>query len=73
MNIFLLISGEPLLNALFVLVIWACIIGAIWWGWNYVHPPEPWFKVGTVILVLLTVVVLVNILLGLLGHPLVKF
>lgn len=62
------ISGEQLLNALVVLVIWGVIMWVLWWGLHKIAPPEPWLKVGTVILVIITVVVLVNILLGLTGH-----
>lgn len=68
-----LISGEQLLNVLFVLVIWGVILFVLWWGLHKIAPPEPWLKVGTVILVLVTVLVLVNILLGLVGHPLIAW
>lgn len=66
--LFGLISGEQLLSALFVLVIWGVIMWVLWWGLHKIAPPEPWLKVGTVILVLITVVVLINILLSLTGH-----
>lgn len=68
-----LISGEQLLQTLFILVIWAVILAVLWWGLHKVNPGEPWLKVGTVILVLITVVVLVNILLGLIGKPIIKW
>lgn len=73
MEMLALISGEKLLNTLFVLVVWACIIAVLWWGLNKCKPGEPWMQVCTVILVILTVVVLINILLGLIGHPIVQF
>lgn len=68
-----LISGEQLLNSLVVLVVWGVIMFVLWWGLHKIAPPEPWLKVGTVILVIITVVVLVNILLGLIGKPLIKW
>lgn len=68
-----LISGEQLLNTLFVLAIWGLIVFILFWGLKKIAPPEPWLKVGTVILVVLTVLVLINILLGLVGHPIVKW
>lgn len=68
-----LISGEQLLHVLFVLLIWGVIMFVLWWGLQKIAPPEPWLKVGTVILVIITVIVLVNILLGLVGHPIVKW
>lgn len=67
------ISGEQLINALVVLVVWGVILFILWWGLGKINPGEPWMKVGTVILVLITVVVLVNILLSLIGKPLIKF
>jgi hypothetical protein len=68
-----LISGEQLLNALVVLVIWGVIMWVLWWGLHKIAPPEPWLKVGTVILVIITVVVLVNLLLGLIGKPIIHW
>jgi len=68
-----LISGEQLINALVILVIWGVILWVLWWGLHKIAPPEPWLKVGTVILVLITVVVLINILLGLAGHGFIKW
>lgn len=68
-----LISGEAILNALVVLVVWAVIIGILFWGLNKINPGEPWMKVGTVIIVLLTVAVLVNILLSLIGKPIIRW
>jgi len=68
-----LISGEQLINALVTLVIWGVILWVLWWGLHKIAPPEPWLKVGTVILVLITVVVLINILLGLAGHGFIKW
>lgn len=68
-----LVSGEQLLNALFYLVIWGVIMFILWWGLKTIAPPEPWMKVGKVILVIFTCIVLINLLLGLAGHPIVKW
>lgn len=67
------ISGEELVHALVVLVVWGVIMSVLWWGLNKINPGEPWNKAATVILVLITVVVLVNILLSLIGKPLIKW
>ena len=72
-NMLAMVSGEQLLNALLILVVWGVIMWILWWGLGKIAPPEPWMKVGTVILVIITVVVLVNILLSLIGHPLIKW
>ena len=68
-----LISGDQLISTLVTLVIWGVIMYVLWWGLGKIAPPEPFLKIGTVILVLLTVVVLVNILLSLGGHPLIRW
>lgn len=68
-----LISGEAILNALVVLVVWALILWVLFWGLGKINPREPWMKVGTVILVILTVVVLVNILLSLIGKSFIHW
>lgn len=67
------ISGESLLNVLLQLVIWGIILWVLYWALGKIAPPEPFLKIGTVILVLLTVVVLVNILLGIGGRAFIKW
>jgi uncharacterized membrane protein YwzB len=62
---FSVISGDTILHALVELVIWGLIVWILWWALAKIAPPEPFMKIGTVILVLLTVVVLINILLSL--------
>lgn len=68
-----MVSGEQLLNALLYVVIWGAIMWVLWWGLEKIAPQEPWKKVGNVALVLITVVVLVNILLGLVGRPIIQW
>jgi hypothetical protein len=73
MELLALISGEQLLNALVYVVIWGVILWVLWWGLQKIAPPEPWLKVGTVLLVIITVVVLINILLSIAGHPFIRW
>lgn len=68
-----LVSGEQLLNALVYLVVWGIIVFVLNWGLHKINPGEPWMKVGTVILVILTVVVVVNVLLSLVGKSFIKW
>ena len=67
------ISGDTVLSALVQLVIWGLILWILYWALGKIAPPEPFMKIGTVILVLLTVVVLVNILLGLDGRAFIRW
>lgn len=73
MSILMAISGEAILHALFVLVIWGLILWILYWALGKIAPPEPFMKIGTVILVILTVVVLINILLGLDGKAFINW
>ncbi len=67
------ISGDSLIHALIALVIWGLILWLCWWGLAKIAPPEPFMKIGTVVLVLLTIVVLINILLGIDGRPFIRW
>lgn len=65
------ISGQALVNA----VIWLIVAGVIFflldWAIKSIGVPEPFNKVLRVILVLLAVIVCINALMTLAGHPLV--
>lgn len=76
MNDFLMlaaVSGEQVLNAFVYLVIWALILWVLHWGLHKIAPPEPWMKIGTVALVLLTVIIVINVLLSFVGKDFIKF
>ncbi len=68
-----MISGAALISILIQLVVFGLIMWVLWWGLAKIGLPEPFAKIATVILVLITVLFLVNILLGVGGHPLVRF
>lgn len=61
-------TTAALLSALLWLVIVGLILYVCWWGLQKIGLPEPFNKIATVILVIVTVIVLVNFLLGL-GLP----
>jgi len=61
---------ETVLRVLLLLAGCGLIFWIIWWGWTKINPPEPFKKVGDVILIIAAVIVLVNIVLILMGtHP----
>jgi uncharacterized membrane protein YwzB len=68
-----MISGTALLSALVYLVICGLILYVLWWGLGKIGLPEPFNKIATVLLVLVTVVILINFLLGLGGSPLIRW
>ena len=67
------ISIDALVNALIFLVIVGLILWMAWWFIEYVALPEPFAKVARIILELMAFLILINFLLGFLGHPLVSF
>jgi hypothetical protein len=68
-----MINGQELVSVLVYLVVWGLILYVLWWGIGRVGLPEPFAKIATVVLVLLTVVVLLNLLFGFTGTPLISW
>lgn len=66
-----MINGDTLIHVLIYLVVWGLILYVCWWAIGRVGLPEPFAKIATVVLVLITVVVLLNLLLGFTGTPLI--
>lgn len=58
-------------------VIWIIVTGLCFWLilWliSYVGLPDPFAKIARVILACAAVIFLINVLLGLAGHPLIKW
>lgn len=67
------ISGHNLLNA----VIWIVVAGVVFWllNWlvDYVGVPEPFKKVARVVIAVAIVVVLINALFSIAGHPFITW
>lgn len=67
------ISGSSLVNC----IIWIIAAGLIFWllNWalNQIALPEPFAKIARVIIVIATVLILINAILGLTGHPLIAW
>lgn len=68
-----LISGPAIISALIWLVGIGLCFWLLWWFLDYVKLPEPFNKVAHVILMLAAVVVLINIILSISGHPIVQW
>lgn len=62
---------ETLIGFVITLVIAGLIFWLLWWFVGYVGLPEPFNKVARVVIALVAVLFLLNILLGMLGHPVV--
>lgn len=71
MIILSVIGSQALIQAFIYLVIIGLILWVLWWFINYIALPEPFGKVARVILALIAVIVLINLLLSLIGQPLI--
>jgi len=64
------------LEGLVELVIYLAIVGGILWLllWliGYIGLPEPFAKVAKIIIMVVGVLILINVLLGFAGHPVVR-
>lgn len=65
-----MIIGTGLVSVLVYLLVWGLILYVLWWGIGKIGLPEPFAKIATVVLVVVTVVVLINLLLSFTGTPL---
>jgi hypothetical protein len=68
-----MISGSAIIAIVVQLVIVGLIFYVLWWALGKIGLPEPFNKICTVILVLLCALWLINLLLGLGGHPLMRW
>ncbi len=68
-----MIAGSTLVSLLITLIIGGLILYVCWWGLGKIGLPEPFNKIAVVVLVVITVIFLVNLLLGLGGHPLIAW
>jgi hypothetical protein len=68
-----MISGSGLISVLVTLVVVGLVCYLLWWLIGYIGLPEPFNKVARVIVACIAVVFLINLILGLGGHPLVSW
>lgn len=67
------LSGDAVIHSLIYLIIIGVIFGILWWLIDYCALPEPFSKVARVILAVAAAIILINILLGIAGHPIFRF
>ena len=68
----MVIESSGLIGLLVWIIIIGCIFGLLWWLIGYVGLPEPFNKVARVVVAVIAVLLLINVLLGLVGAPLVR-
>lgn len=67
------ISSSAVIHALLFLIVLGVIFWLLWWLINYIALPEPFAKVARVVLAVAAVIVIINVLLSLVGHPIVTW
>ena len=66
-------SGPVLISAIIYIVILGIVFWLLWWLVNYINPPEPFKKVANVVLAVAAVLVLIGVLMGIAGHPIIRW
>ena len=72
-NLIASLSGESVLSAVIYLIVIALCFWLVWWLVEYVGIPEPFHKIIKVIMAVAAVVICINVLMGLAGHPLIRW
>ena len=67
------LSGDGVIHSLLYLIVIGVVFGLIWWLISYCALPAPFDKVARVVIAIAAVIILINILLGMVGHPLFRF
>jgi hypothetical protein len=67
------ISGESLVHTVVWIVVVALICWLLWWLIGYAGIPEPFNRILRVIVAVFAVLFLINLLLGLAGHPIIRW
>lgn len=68
-----LINGADLVRVVVYLVVFGLIFWLLWWLISYCALPEPFNKVARVILAVAAVLLIISVLLGLAGVPIVAW
>ena len=65
-----MISLSGVVSFVIYLVVAGLVLWLLWWLLSYVNPPEPFKKVGTVVLAIVAVLICIGLLLSLVsGNP----
>lgn len=66
------VSVDGLVQTVIYIVIVGLVFWLIWWFIGFAGIPEPFNKVIRVVVALLALLILINFLLGFVGHPIVS-
>lgn len=66
-------TAVALFHVAIYLILWGIVLYVLWWGLGKMAPVEPFGKILTFILVVLTVVVVLNPLFGYMPGPVIHW
>ena len=66
-----MITLSALIQCVLFIIIAGLVFSLLWWLVNYIGLPEPFAKVARVVLAIAAVFVLIAVLMGLAGYPLI--
>ena len=66
-------DASVLVHLLVWIIIVGCIFGLLWWLIGYVGLPEPFNKVARIGVAVVAVLLLINLLLGFVGTPMIHW
>lgn len=66
-------DASSLIQVLVYIIVIGAVFGVLWWLIGYVGLPEPFNKVARVILAVVAALFLINLLLGLVGTPIIRW
>ena len=72
-TILAVVSGESLMWLIVTIIVAGLIFWLLDWAIKACGVPEPFSKLARVVLILATVVFLINALLGIAGHPFIRW
>jgi hypothetical protein len=67
-----MITATGIIYAVIYLIIIGLVFWLLWWLINYINPPEPFRKIANVVLAIAAVLVVISILLGIVGHHVLR-
>ena len=68
----MVITVASVVSLLVYIVVVGLIFWLLWWALEKIAPPQPFLKIGEVILIVASVLFMLNLLLGFAGHPIVR-
>lgn len=72
-NLLATVNGKDLVGAVLWIIAMGVCFWILWWLCDYVKIPEPFNKVVRVILAIAAAIFLINIIMGLVGEPFIKW